>query len=317
MIEIALEINGEISMAKIDEYRNKVNEQTNSSQTGQSSSNGTDTYQLARDQEYSALLDKEVQLENAKQNAMKYTNAQIASNGFSGTGYGSTQQSAIYGQYMNALGNAQNTAQSNISNINLQEAQANEEAANDRFQSLTTMISTATSKEQMDSLLEDYGYMKDGEWLAEKPDSISDDDWYQMKYYYNLQKDQIGDDDFNGTYYSNVDNLKSSGTYLNNGKVESINGHFDNEMTLLSNKLSSGSVPYGTAIAMLNSHNKTIFVMYTKNGLRMMDYDDFSKLDSSKQKYIFGSTDGSVKWTTSEEGQKLFETMGKLPGSNM
>lgn len=302
-------------MAKIEDYQKQLSgeKQTGTGVGASNASNAStyskmDTYQLARDQEYSALLDKEIQLENAKQNAMKYTNSQIAGNGFSGTGYGSSQQSAIYGQYMNALGNAQNTTQSNISNINLQEAQANEESANDRFKSLTTMISTATSKEQMDSLLQDYGYMdENGEWLKTKPDSISDDDWYQMKYYYNLQKDTLGDDSFNGTYYDGVDSLKNSGTYVNGGKVQSINGQFDNEMNLLSNKLSSGSIPYGTAIAMMNNHNEKIFVMYTKNGLRLMDYDDFSKLDGSKQKYMFGNNDGSVKMVSSEEGRELFE----------
>lgn len=173
-------------MATLEQYRKKVQS------GGEQQAGDGNAYELARNQEYTALLDKEVQLENAKQNAIKYTNDQMARNGMAGTGYGSTAQSAIYGQYMNALGSAQNTSQQNISNINLQEAQNNQETGNDRFKAITTMLTSASSQEQMDNLLKDYGYMKDdGSWLDKKPDSMTDDDWYQMRYYYNLQKDAL------------------------------------------------------------------------------------------------------------------------------
>lgn len=290
-------------MADIEQYRKKVGELA-SKKGDDAGGTSTDTYQLARDQEYTALLDKEVQLENAKQNAMKYTNNQLASQGLDSTGYGSTQQSAIYGQYMNALGSAQNTAQSNVSNINLQESEANETAANDRFKSITTMLSSATSKDQMDSLLRDYGYMdENGEWLTKKPDGVSDDDWYQMRYYYNLQKDTLGEDDFNGTYYNGTDGL-SEGTYLkSDGSTASIGSNFGNEVSLLSAKVSAGDVPYGSVICVANGHGETIYVMYTKKGFRMSTQDAFEQQDGSKQKFVFAGTGGSTvaRWASNRE----------------
>lgn len=289
-------------MADIEQYRKKANQMGQEAQTGGDAS--TDTYQLARNQEYTALLDKEVQLENAKQNASKYARNQMASQGFDSTGYGSTQQSAIYGQYMNALGSAQNATQSNVSNINLQEAEANEEKADDRFKSITTMLSSATSKDQMDSLLKDYGYMDDsGNWLADKPEGVSDDDWYQMRYYYNLQKDTLGEDDFNGTYYNGVDGL-SEGTYLDsNGGTKSIGQNFGNEISLLGAKVSAGEVPYGTIIAMGNGHGESIYLMYTKKGFRLSTKQAFSEQDPSKRRYaVAGIKKGSIaSWFTDEE----------------
>lgn len=278
-------------MAMIDEYRKKAASQKQNGGDGLggdtgssgSTSSSTDVYQLARDQEYSTLLDKEIQLENAKENASKYANAQLGNSGMLGTGYGSTQKSAIYGQYMNALGNAQNTAQSNISNINLEESQANQEAANDRFESITTMMSSATSKDQMDSLLKDYGYMDEkGEWKT-KPEGVSDDDWYQMKYYYNLQKDSLGtaDDNFNGSYYTSADALKQ-GTFDYDGIVYSFGDKYDGEINFLQSKAQSGNVSYGTVIKMKNASGQTIYVKYTKSGFRQASENEFQNSDSKK-----------------------------------
>ena len=67
---------------KIDEYNKQLsnlngnpNADGNAQPQG-GGSNADNYYELARQQEYGTLYDKEVQLENAKQNALKYTQNQ-------------------------------------------------------------------------------------------------------------------------------------------------------------------------------------------------------------------------------------------------
>ena len=163
--------------------------------TNPTGSTTEDYYKLARNQEYTALLDREVQLENAKANAMKYTQNQINAQGFGGTGYGSSMQGGIYNAYLNRLGEAQNQTASNVQNLNMQEHQEQLANDNDRFQSITTMLTQADSVDSMNSLLTDYGYGSvdaNGEFQwGQKPAGMSDDDWYQMRYYYGLQKNAL------------------------------------------------------------------------------------------------------------------------------
>lgn len=179
--------------------------------TGGSGSKTEDYYQLARDQEYGVLFDKEIQLENARANAQKYAQNQINASGFGNTGYGSTIGSGIYNEYMNKVMGAQKDYNDAVRQINLEETQANEQKANDRFASVTTMLTQASDVAQMDKLLGDYGYLqKDANgnimydengnamFLEEKPEGMSDDDWYQIQYYYNLQKDGLGESGTNG-----------------------------------------------------------------------------------------------------------------------
>lgn len=185
-------------MASVNDYNKRLMQAYPDAGTGNNTTT-EDYYKLARDQEYTALLNKEVQLENAKSNAMKYTQNQINAQGFGGTGYGSSLQSGIYNTYMNRAGEAQNQYAGNVNNVNLQEAQYNQEKAeaqaNDRFQSIATMLSQADSVNTMNGLLTDYGYGSvdaNGEFQwGKKPEGMSEDDWYQMRYYYGLQKNAI------------------------------------------------------------------------------------------------------------------------------
>lgn len=183
-----------------DEYNKRLGDgmgADNTQPTSPTTPTTDDYYKMARDQEYGLLFDKEVALENAKANALKYTQNSINAQGFGGTGYGSSMQSGIWNSYINKVNEANTQTASNIRDINLQEQQANQDQANDRFQSITTMLTQADTQENMDKLLTDYGYGtmdKDGNFVwGEKPAGMSDDDWYQMQYYYRMQKNAFGD----------------------------------------------------------------------------------------------------------------------------
>lgn len=185
--------------SEYNDYLKRFNETQNDLVKPQNFGQSDDYYQMARDQEYGLLFDKEVALENAKANAMKYTQNSINAQGFGGTGFGSSMQSGIYNTYLNKANEAMNDYASNIRQINQQEQNDLENKANDRFESVTTMITQADSLENVNQLLSDYGYGtidKDGnfEWNAEKPEGMSDDDWYQMQYYYRMRTNDLTDE---------------------------------------------------------------------------------------------------------------------------
>lgn len=265
-------------MAVDSEIKKKYLDAVDSSQQ---SSNTNNYYEMSKRQEYETLLDKEIELENAKSAALKYTNNQMAAQGFASQGYGSSYHSGIAGRYLDALGKAQSNYKSNVDNINYQQHQEDINNANDRFKSITTMLTQANSIDQMDKLLSDYGYgsMVENDGIAEfqwneKPDGISDDDWYQMRYYYNLQKSSIESSDKVDQYAATYGNRESwgSATYVNNkGSTNKIEDQFKYESNVLWANINAGKYTYGTTVRMQNGKGDVIYVQWTQNGLRMTD----------------------------------------------
>lgn len=282
-----------------EQYRKKVMEgvEGGSMAQGGAQASEPDYHQMARDQEYKALLDKEIQLSNAKSNALRLTGNQMAAQGMAGTGYGSTVQSGIYGQYMNALGQAQSASQQNIANIDMQEAQARQDQANDRFKSVTTMITGASDISQANDMLAEYGYGTVGEdgsfsW-NEKPEGMSQDDWIQMKYYYNLKKDETGASDFTGTYFTSADALRGA-TYDLNGNTGVLGEHFNEEINTIMTKVQNGDLAYGSAIKVTNGEGDTVYLIYTKNGFRMTSEEGYGKAGSRYE--LSRSKDKKNEW---------------------
>lgn len=274
----------------IDKYK----QYASNDETNNNSSTTNDYYEMAKNQEYASLLDKEIELENAKSNALKLTNNQIASQGIATQGYGSSQMSGITGRYLNAYESANREYQSNISSLNQQQHQEQITNDADKFESITTMMSQANDIDQMNSLLTDYGYgsyVKDDKGndvfeFGEKPEGMSDDDWYQMKYYYNLQKSAIEQNNTVEEYAATYRDLGSwrTATYLtNDGKTKTIEKEFKYESNALWTKITAGQYTYGTTIKMQNGSGDVVYVQWTQNGLKMTDkktYDESEKKDS-------------------------------------
>ena len=96
---------------------------------GSVSQSGSQTaYDDLRNDNYSNLLDTQIQLSLARQNAMKSTNQMLASQGMLGTGYGGLTTSGIQSQYLSAMQNAKDSyydREQSISSQERQEAEAN------------------------------------------------------------------------------------------------------------------------------------------------------------------------------------------------
>lgn len=276
-------------MSDVEDYRKRL-------EGSASGGNTEDYYKLARDQEYNLLLNKEVALENAKSNAMKYTQNQINAQGFGGTGYGSSMQSGIYNNYMNKANEAYANYGEGIRNINIQENEAKLAEANDRFQSVTTMLQGADSVESMNKLLTDYGYGSMDEngnfsWNATKPEGMSDDDWYQMRYYYGMQKNAL---DQGGYVINSAENLAN---YMatQSGKTNSAGApvqEFEAETQTLWSYATAGQISNGGVVAVTNGQGQTVYLKWTNNGFVPANQSDYK---NANHQYTLNRVDTGKK----------------------
>lgn len=291
-----------------DEYSGKANAIENKTTTSASD----DYYKMAREQEYNLLLDKEVALENAKANALKYTQNTINAQGLGSTGYGSSMGAGIYNAYMNRAMQAETDYENNLKNLDYQhkldveaKEKENEVVADDDFKSNLTMLQNADSVDTMNSLLAELGYVKtdskgnalldsDGNVQWTKPEGMSERDWVQTKYYYGLQKNAFAleandDDNFSGTYFTDISNLKNlKVTYdeKDGGQdTAKIGSDFDYETDRYWNAISAGRIEYGSVTKLTRDigNKGSIYLMYTKKGIRLCTEADYNKAENKHE----------------------------------
>lgn len=177
--------------------------QGNGDQPSNSQSSTDEYFQLAKDQEYKLLMDKEIALEQAKANALKYTRNQIAGQGFSGTGYGSTIQTGIHNDYLNRINEAKSVYGENMRTIGQQELEASETESALDFGNMASDIREAQSVDLLNDYMSSYGLLGDdgkgnmvlGSYdendefvVGRKPDNMSESEWNRLKYMYESQK---------------------------------------------------------------------------------------------------------------------------------
>lgn len=223
-------------------------------------------YEMARKQNYTALLDKEIQLESARQNALKHTNAQLAAQGLHTQGYGASVNTGVNNSYLNALAQASRDYQASSNELDLQEYQEQQANANDIFQSVTTMASQASDMETLNSLFVDYGYGSvdsEGNFaFGSKPEGMSDNDWNQLKYYYKLQTQAIenSNSSYNGTAYANLEQWKNATFVDEKGVSRVIKNNFKHESDVLWTNINAGKYEYDTVIGMESGDGDKVYV---------------------------------------------------------
>lgn len=267
-----------------------------SSSNNNNMSSGDSSYQsyydLLNKQAYDELLNVEIQLENSKNNALKYMNNQIAASGFGSQGYGSSQQSGVYNSYLNALASANedysNTVQEN--NIN---------SMNENFESVGTLISGATDLTSLNDLLTNYGYGSvDSEgnfkW-GEKPADMSNNDWYLLQYLYANQKNSLSSDSSVPTYTS-MDDLVYATYTDSDGNTRTLWDGFSNVLSDLlwdDNGNVNTNFAEDTTIRVRNKNKETIYLRYTSNGWQIVDRTEYEDSDNKIEAY----TDDNKKIT--------------------
>ena len=138
-------------------------------------------YDMQRDENYVGLLDKEIELENSKQNALKYTQNQLANQGFATQGYGSSVQAGIYNQYANAMQQAKSDYDFAQRTLNLEERNELLGQQQQNIANLDKLIEGAGSQEDLEKIYESYGlgtFDENGNFImGEKPEGMSQFDW--------------------------------------------------------------------------------------------------------------------------------------------
>lgn len=265
----------------VDEFaKGSSSSSNNGSNNSANNYSSGDYYQMARDQEYSALLDREIELETAKQNALKYTNNQMAAQGYATQGYGSSNMTGIYNQYMNAMSGAKRDYQTNLNNINYQEYQDRLAENNNRFGMIVSMISDGYGNiDLINQMLSDYqlgNIDENGNFVfGEKPENMSDDDWNRIKYAYNIQL--RGEQSTQSAYYKDEDSFRSTATFdTGNGKSSLISEKFKHETNKLMENINNGVYKEGTVIMMQNGSGQKVYVKVENGGFRIVTESEYN-----------------------------------------
>lgn len=251
---------------------NSLSDNSNSSNW---SSSSQDYLDMLNRQDYSSLLDSELQLEKSKQNALKYTRNSINANGFGGTGYGSSVNSSIQNAYANALGKARTEYSNNIE-------KNNQSVSSDEFNSISTNISNATDLTTLDNYLTNMGVMQNGSLV--KPSYMTDSDFANLSYLYENQKNAINSTTPESASYS-LSTLKDLNYENRNGNAQyTINEGFANELNYINANIVNQKITPGTSMKVSNGYGDTIYLEYTSNGtFRVINEDLYNSSTSKKE----------------------------------
>ena len=189
-------------------------------QPQQTGGNDFDYYQALKDENYKSLLNNQVQLANARQQALKNTNVGLNAAGFGSAGYGALQRNGIESAYMQGLTQNQNDFATRNLDINKQQFDAEQNAMNENFQSLSTLMSGAESSSQLDMIMDRYGLNTDGNFDYEKAKQLyGEESAKQLDVLYNMYKDQYTNNsdeiplrDYNLAISVITDNTGATGT---------------------------------------------------------------------------------------------------------
>lgn len=214
-------------------------------------------YRLLREQRYDDLKQEQIQLDNARQQALYYAGQQPGYGQYATQGYGNSAETAIYNQYLNSLADAERSYASDMAEIGTAEADAAAQEEVDRFGSLITSLASVTddaSLSSYNSLLERYGYgtaNEDGTFTwGKKPDNLSEDSWQQLRYSYEVTANGVsnaengGIPDNGSAWYSSTNDLLQATFVSSDGRTGKFNDSLKEMIEmLLSNNTPSQSMP--------------------------------------------------------------------------
>jgi hypothetical protein len=234
-------------------------EQPKPRQSGDSQS----TYDIMRTQNYKNLLDTQIQLASAKQNALKAANARMAEAGLYGTGYAGVANTGIQNAYMNALSNARQGYNDSELDITAQENEANDAKSGSNFEALTSLMGSAQDLGGLNSVLNEYGIKvaDDGTLIGAGDywNSLSDEDKRQLRVTYNLMRNGYL---YSGSPMSDASSMRASLT-MNTGESADIGNNYglQSEISYLFNNLGDYAKE-GMVVKLTNGKNPVDNVAY-------------------------------------------------------
>lgn len=262
--------------------------------------NTDDYYNALKNESYKSLLNSEVQASIARDQALKYTNNSLMSKGYANQGIAESTNLGIQSQYSNALANAVNNYQSSIKDINAQHRAEQLANQNDEFESVTSLMSGATDKDQLNNILTTYKYIgDDGKFNTAEFNKLDPNSQKQLQILYSMYNSQF-DTSSTNKILDSVEAL-SNQTYIkdvkkDNGKdkdkkgdgtVSTLGENFGEEIKLLDHHRRIGTYIEGDVIKVKNGQNEEIYLQYTNGGFKMVGENEY-KAAGTKYNLTYG-----------------------------
>ncbi len=249
-----------------------------------------DYYNLLKQQDYEGLLNKEVQIDNARRRALKQTNAGLSAMGMQSSGYGQTATSGIESQYLQALEGANQTYQDNLRNLNIQQMQAqNAERDSDYQQFLTLMQDpmTVSDQEGLDKLLGNYGLITDGSFNYDKAVELyGEKNAMQLRYLYENQvsgyNQESSRQEFNYTSKGSMGYYDEQGNYHVIQLETGMENGWNKENRALESAIKTGSLDNKSYIVMKNKKGMSIYLYYENGKLYRATPAEYNSATGSK-----------------------------------
>lgn len=214
-----------------------------------------DEYQkLADAKDYQTLLDKSVADYNLKMNTQKYLNNQLANQGLNNSGYGSSLQAGTQNAYMNLLGQDYSNYQNSVRQ-NYQDALSRQETASkENDEQVITYLNSATTQDQLDQVLSDYGYSD----ISKAPAYV--------RAMYNLKSSAIANQETASTGKIALSDLGNVAISSDNGS-ETFASKFGYELNAINNAVARGELSSGEVLRIVNGYDGTeSYLRYNADG---------------------------------------------------
>lgn len=279
-----------------DYYSEDMSQQANATQQ---------YYDMAEQQRYTDLLNSKIESENAKNMALKYSQQQLANQGFASQGYGSSINAGYYNTYANQLAQAQSDYNFDMNSMRLEEQQAlNTIQANDNAlreqdkatqqQQMYSFINSANSIDQLNKIYSEYGYGtigKDGKFIwGNKPEGMSDSEWTNLKLTHTIAEDNINQANAPETQQPKYtfDNLGELVFENKNGKTKTIDDRVPSATTdKLKLNIQNGKIPSGSVIEMKGKKDKDrVYLKYENGTFVVLTKEEYDSYDINKKYYL-------------------------------
>jgi len=260
--------------------------------------NNEEYYKYLKDENYKSLLSAEMQLDSARQRAMKNTQTQMAAQGLASAGYGSTNQMGIENQYLQGLQNAQNQYQQQQTQINFAEQEAKDQAIANQYNSLTQMMGSAQSRDELGNLLQAQGYgrYENGNfaWNKDKLDELGEDNAINLQSLYGMYGSQL-DSVAELAYAQEWDALMSSFSQAEFGSEELMNKWID---------------AYIDTSKMTEEQRKKWDLILEQKSKLVKEAEDYNKANTITNSLYDGKITTNFSSNTKESGQAFEITVG-------
>lgn len=242
-----------------------------------------DYYQALKDQRYKALLDNQIQLDNARQRALKNTNTQMAAAGFDSSGYGQTAKMGIEGQYLQAYQQANNDYQNELFNINKDQHDEQVKQQDENYKMYSEMLMGASDEESLRKAMSMAGYDVDNNVWNDNA-KLSDISKTGLEYAYQEALKGYSNQSISGASY-NIQEARNTITDQDGNK-----GKFNDEIGFLYNFPNTIPAKEGTVLLMKQSNDpsaKYTYLIYSNGGWKQTTSENYHNASSENQYELY------------------------------